>query len=412
MKVLGIIAEYNPFHNGHLYHLQKSIDMTEADFVVAIISGNFTQRGEAAIVSKWTRAEMAIKCGIDLVIELPFVFACNNAEYFAKGAIEILNRLKCITHLSFGSESGNMSMLKRTADFLSFETDDFKYNLKKNLDSGFSYPKARSEAVKTMLGEDYANLMVNPNNILAIEYLKQLYLTKSDITPVTVKRYAADYNDFTLSGNIASASAIRNAICSGDFNPNIINDFIPAEAFKVLINNISTTNKSAFNWDELYYNIVVSKILTTNSSNLKEIFSVAEGLENKLKETIRSSNTLSELKDSVKSKRYTATRISRLLTHICIGLTKSDFYDILNNQEYYAHILGFNQKGAKLLKMIKKSGEATIPCITNLNKESDNLKTCQKLLTYDMLASDFYNLLFGRNLYMHSDQLRKPYIEV
>lgn len=414
MRVLGIIAEYNPFHNGHLYQLQKSVDMTEADFVVAVMSGNFTQRGEAAIVSKWTRAEMAIKCGIDLVIELPFVFACNNAEYFAKGAIEILNRLKCVTHLSFGSESGDITMLKKTADFLSFETDDFKNSLKRNLDAGFSYPKARSEAVKAILGEEYANLMVNPNNILAIEYLKQLLLTKSDIIPVTVKRYAADYHDHTLTGDIASASAIRNAICIKDFNSDRIKPFIPAEAFKVLLENMNRIDKvhSNHSLDELYYNIVVSKILTTNCSDLKEIFSVTEGLENKLKEAIRSSNTLSELKDSIKSKRYTATRISRLLTHISLGLTKSDFHDILENKEYYAHILGFNQKGAQLLKMIKKSDETTLPCITNVNKESDNLKKCQKLLTYDILASDLYNLLSGRNLYKYSDQLHKPYIEL
>ncbi|MHC1722309.1 MAG: nucleotidyltransferase [Aminipila sp.] len=412
MKVLGIIAEYNPFHNGHLYQLQKSIDITEADFVVAIISGNFTQRGEAAIVSKWSRAEMAVRNGIDLVIELPFVFACNNAEYFAKGAIEILNRLGCVTHLSFGSESGDLNRLKKVADFLSYETDEFKTNLKKNLDAGLSYPKARSEAVKSCLGEQYSNLMVNPNNILALEYLKQLCLTNSDIIPITVKRYVADYHDTKLVGNIASASAIRKVLSSNEFNADIIKKFIPQETLDVFMENINNPCliNPTFTSDKFYYNIVTSKILTTKCSDLKQIFSVAEGLENKLKEAIRISNNLTELKESLKSKRYTATRISRILTHIAIGLTKTDFNEIMETQEYYAHILGFNKKGAKLLKIIKNSEKVSLPCITNLNKESHSLNRCQLLLSYDLTASDFYNLLLGRNLYNNSDQLHKPYI--
>lgn len=414
MRVLGIIAEYNPFHNGHLYQLQKSIDMTEADFVVAIVSGSFTQRGEPAIASKWSRAEMAVRNGIDLIIELPFVFACNNAEYFAKGAIEILNRLGCVTHLSFGSESGDLTQLKTAANFLSYETDEFKSNLKSKLDAGLSYPKSRSEAVKVTLGEQYSNLMVNPNNILAIEYLKQLHLTNSDIIPVTVKRYVADYHDKKLIGNIASASAIRKSLIDNEFNADIIEKFIPQETLDVLIKNgnHSCLIHSNFKLDELYYNMVTSKILTTKCSDLKEIFSVAEGLENKLKETIRMSNNLIELKDYLKSKRYTATRISRVLTHIAMGLTKTDFNDILETNEYYAHILGFNKKGAKLLKIIKNSEKATLPCITNINKESDRLKKCQLLLSYDLIASDFYNLLSGKNLYNNSDQLHKPYIEL
>lgn len=414
MRVLGIIAEYNPFHNGHLYQLQKSIDMTEADFVVAIVSGSFTQRGEPAIASKWSRAEMAVRNGIDLIIELPFVFACNNAEYFAKGAIEILNRLGCVTHLSFGSESGDLTQLKTAANFLSYETDEFKSNLKSNLDAGLSYPKSRSEAVKVTLGEQYSNLMVNPNNILAIEYLEQLHLTNSDIIPVTVKRYVADYHDKKLIGNIASASAIRKSLIDNEFNADIIEKFIPQETLDVLIKNDNHSGSihSNFKLDELYYNMVTSKILTTKCSDLKEIFSVAEGLENKLKETIRMSNNLIELKDYLKSKRYTATRISRVLTHIAMGLTKTDFNDILETNEYYAHILGFNKKGAKLLKIIKNSEKATLPCITNINKESDRLKKCQLLLSYDLIASDFYNLLSGKNLYNNSDQLHKPYMEL
>lgn len=413
MKVLGIIAEYNPFHNGHLYQLQKSIDMTEADFVVAIISGDFTQRGEAAVASKWTRAEMAVKCGIDLVIELPFVFACNNSEYFAKGAVEILNRLGCITHLSFGSESGDLSLLKNAALFLSQETHEFKLSLKNNLSTGCSYPRARSEATKECLGEKYSELLFNPNNILAIEYLKQLYLTDSNIIPITVKRYAASYYDNKLTGNIASASAIRKALDSEDFDrstTDVIKDFVPNAVWNLLIKNRG--NISSFNPDELYFKMVTSKILTTSCDDLKEFFSVGEGLENKLKESIRIADSLAQLEYALKSKRYTATRISRLLTHILIGLTKNDFNHILQNEEYYAHILGFNKKGAKLLKIIKNEKKVMLPLVTNINKESESLSDCQLLLSYDLLASDFYNLLQNKNLYNNSDRLHKPYMEL
>lgn len=414
MKVLGIIAEYNPFHNGHLYQLKKSIDMTEADFVVAIISGNFTQRGEASILSKWTRAEIAVKCGIDLIIELPFAFACNNAEYFAKGAIEIFNRLGCITHLSFGSECGDLSILKKAANFLAYETEDFKNNLKANLNIGLSYPKARSEAVKTCLNEEISKHMNNPNNILAIEYLKQLILTDSDIMPITVKRHKANYHDTKLIGNIASASAIRKTLNCNEFNAIELRDFIPNEAFQVIKralykNNLSSTHLYL---EELYYKIIVSKILTTSTIDLNDIFSVAEGLENKIKESVRISNNLEELKDLLKSKRYTSTRINRLLMHLCIGLTKPNFEKILENQEYYARILAFNKNGAKLLKYIKKSEKSRIPCITNVNKEIDSTSKCQLLLSYDLLASDFYNLLTNNNLYNNSDQLQKPYMNL
>ncbi|QAT42812.1 nucleotidyltransferase [Aminipila luticellarii] len=410
MKVLGIIAEYNPFHNGHLYQLNQSAAMTEADFVVAIISGNFTQRGEAAVLSKWARAEMAVRCGIDLVIELPFAFACNNAEYFAKGAIEILNRLRCVTHLSFGSESGDLERLKEVACFLSHETEEFKDQLKSNLSKGFSYPKARSEAVKECLGEEASENMLQPNNILAIEYLKQLYLTHSDIIPVTVKRYASNYHDQELRGNIASASAIRKALHSNDWNTQLLESAVPAEVLAILQKELPKAPSS--DSEELYFKLAASKILTEKNSCLKEIFSVTEGLENKLKASIRISDTLGDLKNSLKSKRYTSTRISRLLTHILIGLTKSDFNTIVETQQYYAHILGFNKKGAHLLKLLKQEEKATLPLITNINKQADALNHCQLLLSYDLIASDFYNLLSNQNIYEHSDRLYKPYMQL
>lgn len=415
MNVLGIIAEYNPFHNGHLYQLQKSVDIAEADFVVAIISGNFTQRGETPLFSKWKRSEMAVECGVDLVIELPFAFACNNAEYFAKGAIEILNRLDCITHLSFGSESGDLNLLKKTADFLSRETEDFKFNLKNNLKNGQSYPKARFEAVKACLGEEASEILTNPNNILAIEYLKQLNITNSDIIPITVKRMESEYHDTTLRGSIASASALRKALIEDSKEPSHICDFIPFPCLKTFESAFKDEKISASShehMEQLYYKILTAKILSASSYDLSHIFSVSEGLENNLKSAVRHSNNLFELKERIKSKRYTSTRISRMLAHILMGLTKTDFNAILEAEKYYARILAFNQKGAKLLKYIKKNENTNIPCITNLNKEADSLIDCQLLLSYDLFSSDLYNLLWGNNIYNNSDQIKKPYHKI
>ncbi|MFV0516830.1 MAG: nucleotidyltransferase [Aminipila sp.] len=419
MNILGIIAEYNPFHNGHLYQLKKSVAMTEADFVVVIMSGNFTQRGEPTIFSKWDRARLAVECGVDLVIELPFVFACNNAEYFAKGAIEILNGLGCITHLSFGSEVGDLTQLNKIAELVSFETEEFKEILKQHLDSGLSYPTSRGEAIKHCLGEEVSNIINNPNNILAIEYLKQLKLTNSDIIPVTVKRFASEYNDTSLKGNIASATAIRTALFSRNLNTTAdeehnISDFIPADCLETFLKlkEINELSSAKYKYQEdLYFKLISLKVLTANRTSLNQIFSINEGLENKLKTAVRTSDTLMALREAIKSKRYTLTRINRLLTHTLLGLTTDNFNMILESNQCYARILAFNLKGAKLLKHIKKSEKASLPIITNINKEKDQLVDCQLLLSYDLMSTDIYNLINQNSIYSCSDQISKPYFK-
>ncbi len=188
MIVLGIIAEYNPFHNGHLHHLRESARAVSPDCTVCVMSGNFTQRGEPAMADKWRRTAAAVESGIDLVIELPLVFACNNAEFFAAGAVDILNRLGGITHLSFGSEAGELSTLSKTAEYLSHEDEELKAGIKEYADQGLSFPRARYEAVKQYKGTSHSEVLKSANNILAVEYLKQLILTDSKIIPVTVKR--------------------------------------------------------------------------------------------------------------------------------------------------------------------------------------------------------------------------------
>ncbi|QIB69373.1 nucleotidyltransferase [Aminipila butyrica] len=422
MNVLGIIAEYNPFHNGHLYQLRQSVQQTEADFVVVLISGNFTQRGEPALTSKWSRAEMAVNCGADLVLELPFAFACNSAEYFARGAVELFNRLGCITHLSFGSESGDLDMLQQTAAFLAQESEEFSAALKNGLHAGLSYPKARAEAATRCLGPHCAQLLADPNNILAVEYLKQLTLTKSDIIPITVKRLGSSYHEPTLTGPLASASAIRKQLAHRKIDFQQLKDTLPEPVLSILLRELTGCQqnsalhpenecfpRSSFQSDQLYLNLLRSRILTASDTDLNQIFSVSEGLEHKLKDSIRRADSLTQLQELLKSKRYTATRISRLLAHVLVGLTKTDMAAILEQNQGYGRILGFSQGGSQLLKLLKKSKKTALPLITNINKQKEQLQECQLLLSYDLLASDFYNLLTEKNLYYHSDQVHQPY---
>lgn len=213
--VLGIVAEYNPFHNGHLYHLMKSKELTEDNYTIAVISGNFTQRGESSLVDKWTKAEMAIANGVDLVIELPTIYSISSAENFADGAIKILDSLKVVDHISFGSECSELNKLNIVANVLHDEPKEFKTVLAKELANGNSFAKARELAINSYLIDPYfSNLLLEPNNILAIEYLKALKKHHSKITPILVPRKNAGHLTGDYTGIISSATAIRNMIRS------------------------------------------------------------------------------------------------------------------------------------------------------------------------------------------------------
>ena len=404
MKVLGIIAEYNPFHNGHLYHLHESIKIAAPDYTVCVMSGDFMQRGEPAMADKWIRTEAAVKNGIDLVVELPFAFACNNAEFFAYGAVDILNRLGCVTSLSFGSESGELSALEKTARSIAYESNELKNSIREYADQGMSFPKARYEAVKKCMGECCSDMLKNANNILAVEYLKQLHLTRSSIEPMTVTRYGTGYHDKDSFENIASATAIRQLIRESDRLENIMK-FIPSQSFQVF-NRVYSSINILFND---FYKLLIYKILTSNAEELGSILSATEGLENRVKSAISKSTDMESLIKEVLSKRYTDTRIRRLMTHILIDLKKNDFREITDKKINYARVLGFSSKGAELLKYIKKEELNSIPILTNINREIERDSDEWKLLKYDILASDIYNLAAYGEIYSHSDYVRMPY---
>jgi predicted nucleotidyltransferase len=406
MNAAGIIAEYNPFHNGHLYHLNETKKVTQTDCVVAIMSGDFTQRGEPAILNKWNRAEMAIRNGVDLVLELPFAFACNSAEYFAKGAIAILDGLGCISHFSFGCESGDIEKLIEVSKVLNMEDEFFKEKLKKLLDKGISYPRAQYEALRQIKGSEMAAMISEPNNILAVEYLKQWITNNSSMKPIAIKRRGPGYHDLSLDKDIASASAIRNLILK-EKQFDVIKHVISKETWNVLEN---TDVIDIINQNDLFQ-LIVYKVLTTDRNILSQILSVSEGLENKLKKAIINSRDMQEIIQFIKSKRYTETRIHRLLIHTLLNFKKENFFNILDKKIIYARILGISKNGAELLNYIKKQGCASIPILNNINKELLEDDPIWELLHYDILASDICNLLRYGEIYSHSDHVHKLYLK-
>lgn len=406
MNVVGIIAEYNPFHNGHLYHLDESIRRTKSEYAVCIMSGNFLQRGEPALYDKWIRAETAVNNGVDLVLELPVAFACNSAEYFAYGAVSILDKLGCVTHLSFGSENGEMEKLYNTARLLASEEEKLQDYIKEAVSKGISFPKAREEAIGKFGGQTVSDVIKEPNNILGVEYLKALIRSKSRIQPVTIKRFRSNYNDKDIDGHIASATAIRNQIAEKGSINGVLN-VIPKMTFETLQ---KYTETSCVDFSQ-FFELIMYEILSSSPSELASVFSVSEGLENRIIKSALTSQSIDELINAIKTKRYTQTRIQRALIHILLRFTKEKMESVINNSKYlYGRILGFSPKGAELIKFIKKRDCASIPVITNINKEVPDKSDIGHLLELDILASNIYNLVsHNGDIYSRSDFTVKPY---
>lgn len=386
-KVLGIIAEYNPFHNGHLYHLENSKKLTDCDYTIAIISGNFTQRGSTSIIDKWEKTKMALSNGIDLVIELPVLYSISSAENFADGAIKILNSLGIVDYLSFGAETSNINTLNKISDVLYNEPEDFKKLLSNELKTGLSFPKARENALTKYLNDDsYLNVLSSPNNILGIEYLKALKKYNSSIKPVLIPRTQVEHNSSNISNNFASATAIRNFVKNKNFN--IIKNLVPSNTYSILIENIENghivPDLNIFEKEIIY---ILRKMTIEEIANLPD---VSEGLEFSIKNAVESCNNLSELLNSIKSKRYTATRIQRIFLYALLGITKFDI-EISKNTLPYVHVLGFNDNGKKLVSEISKINPE-INIITSVKKFVDNNSNnnLSLMLNKDIFATNIY----------------------
>lgn len=389
-KVLGIIAEYNPFHNGHLYHLEQAKKLTGSSYTVAVISGNFTQRGSTALIDKWSRAEIALNCGVDLVLELPTLYATSSAENFADGAVKILNSLKVVDYLAFGAETSDMDLLEPIADVLYKEPKAYKMLLTNELKKGVSFPKARENALMLYLGDirKYLNVLSSPNNILGLEYMKSLKKYNSIIQPVAITRFEAGYNDITYSGNIASATAIRNIIKNGNFK--VLRKLVPAPSYGILMDNIKQghiiPDLSVFE-RQIIYNLRKMSL-----SEIAELPDVTEGLENSIKKVANSCNTVNEFLNLIKSKRYTSTRIQRILIYSLLGITKKDIA-LSKKVNPYIRVLGFNKRGKFLISEIAKANPK-LDIITSVKRfiDTSSNKNLKSVLEKDIWATNVYSV--------------------
>ena len=404
-KVLGIIAEYNPFHNGHLYHLEQSKKITGANYTVAIMSGNFTQRGSTSLIDKWSKAEIAIQSGIDLVIELPVLYSLSSAENFAEGAIKILNSLKVVDYLSFGAETEDIEVLKKCADVLYHEPKQYKTLLSHELKKGISFPKARENALMMYLNDirKYAKVLSSPNNILGIEYLKALLKTKSKLQPVSIARYEAGYNDLEFSGNIASSTAIRNIIKNSGFNA--LRNLLPAPSYAILLQNIKkghiVPDISVFDKEIIY---VLRQMSTDEIADLPD---VNEGLESAIKNAANSCNSVVEFLNIIKSKRYTTTRFQRILLYALLGITKKDM-DLSKKIQPYIRVLGLNNRGKFLVSEIAKANPK-LDIITSVKKFTDKSsnKNMLAMLNKDIWATNVYTIGYEEDSWNNLDFTKK-----
>lgn len=365
MRAVGVIVEYNPFHNGHAFHLQASREAAQADVVIAVMSGNFLQRGEPALVSKWQRTKMALLNGVDIVFELPYRFATQNAETFANGAVSILAAAGC-QYLCFGSESGEIEAFQQTIHFLESQQDSHKKNIKHFMGSGVSYPKALALSYKQLSNSDNYLDLSRPNNILGFHYIKAIHEQRSQITPLTVARKNADYHDeHFASETIASATSIRKALFADINSPSEINQYVP-EPTRQLLHEYLNQYGLYHRWEN-YWPFLQLRLLHSSPEELKEIYEAEEGLENRLQHAATEARSFQEFMERIKTKRYTWTRLQRLCVHILTNSKKINMEG--SKRAGYLRLLGMSERGQVYLNKMKK--EFALPLVAKLSSFKD-----------------------------------------
>lgn len=398
MNICGIITEYNPMHLGHDYQVKAAAKLTHTDANIIVMSGNFVQRGEPAIIDKYARAEAAIHSGIDLVIELPTYFSTASAEYFSNYAIRLLDATGVVTHLNFGSESGDLTSLKAIADLLTHEPIGYKVLLNQCLKDGLSFPKAREKSLidynknHGIMDPDLIKAIQTPNNILGIEYIKSLNRLKSQIQATTIKRVGASYHNEDSHVEIPSATSIRKYLKSNE-PLDYLSNKMPAPSFNRLKASVLEKKGPIFVNDIFPY--VRHQLLQSTPEALSKLMDVSEGLENRFIKAITSSYTYEDFIEQVATKRYTRTRIARCLLHIYLGHTKEAFMHYYNDMNPYLKILALNTKGQELLKAIKKTNE-DLPIIVNNRQGYKKLDPLQRsCYLADLNSTLMYNHLIA-----------------
>lgn len=392
MQAVGIIIEYNPFHNGHQWHLQAAKAHSGCPFVVGVMSGNFMQRGEPGIFDKWKRAEMAILGGVDLIIELPTVFAVRSAQYFATGGIRLLHALGVVSHVCFGAEHADLTTLHTIATAI--KNEEIIHELHIHLKSGKTYAAALGQALKKHY-QISPELIASPNNILAVEYLRAIEKFAPNLIPIPVARQQSQYNDTALTAPFASATAIRQALLQNLSLTNEIKAAIPPTTALLIEQLLKEERGPVTAWD--FSNILLAQLRTASLEKLEQLPSISEGLHYKIQECALQATHLKELYTLLKSKRYPYTRLQRILTHSLLGTTKEQLTTFDETGPLYARVLAFNDQGRLLLKQIQQ--QSNVPIITKTthflkSKERNTAKLTplQTMLSIDTLASDIYAL--------------------
>lgn len=406
--IVGIIAEYNPLHKGHAWHIQKAKELAGADYCIAVMSGDFVQRGAPAIYDKYTRTAMALEAGADLVLEMPSIFATSSAEDFAACGIALLDRLGVVGSVCFGSECGGMEEISRAASILVSEPDIFTDSLKKHLKMGFTWPQARAHAL-SLTGNFEEELLDSPNNILGIEYAKALIKRKSPIRPITVLRQGSGYHDTDFTGGFCSASAIRkameeNELSGGNGLPASVRQGMPSfavnfleSAYPVFSNDFSTLLNAAL------------LSMTETSVPFEKYLDVSDSLAARIRKELLAFSSFEDRISALKTRQYTYTRISRALLHLLLGITDQEIMaGRAADYAPYARVLGFNRRALALLSDIKKRG--TIPLITKTADAGKLLEgTAWEMLQKDLFCSHLYQAVVSgkyhirlKNEYTHS----------
>lgn len=390
MKTVGLITEYNPFHNGHAYHIEKAKMLTGADRVIVVMSGDFVQRGAPAVMPKHLRAESALLSGASLIIELPVCFATGSAEYFAQGSISLLNRLRCIDSICFGSECGDLHLLKEIAQILADEPIEYQTALKQALKEGASFPAARQEALN-IYSDKYSEILASPNNILGIEYLKALAKIHSKMEPFTIKRIGAGYHDMDIDGQFSSATAIRSDIYQlADVNSSSeslplthIQTQVPSSCHELMKKNYQT--RYPVKADDFSL-LLKAKLLSETAGSLSHYLDMSPELANRILRLRNDYLSFEQFCDLLKTKELTRSRISRSFIHVLLGIT-NDWLTAMKAPAPYARILGFRRDYADLLGILKRTSD--IPLITSPAR-AVLADTAYQMLELDIYASDLY----------------------
>lgn len=391
MKTVGIIAEYNPFHNGHKFHIQDAKKLAGADYCIVVMSGNFVQRGTPAMIDKYARTKMALLNGADLVIELPVYYAVSSADHFAAGAVALLDRLGVVNSICFGSECGNISVLKTFADIFSEESTAFSETLKKNLRDGLSYPVARNNALSAVHSElaEYMDVLSSPNNILGIEYIKSLKKRKSSMIPYASLRTGSDYHDASLIHPNSSATAIRHSLEQMD-NLLLIANKIPSNVYQIMEEHFHV-NYPIYQQDLSL--LLKYKLISYSKEGYTDFVDVTDDLSDKILKNLEAYTSFHDFCELLKSKDITYTRISRCLLHILLDIKKDTLSQFISDDYvYYARILGLRQSASELLNSMKKN--ASLPLISKLADAKDVLKKSSfavEMIDSDIFASHVYD---------------------